>query len=336
MHTGSSEHHPSAMSASNFVGRLTRKFDGFWAIAIVALPATLLFLALCSALFTTTPSPDTFRSCNNIECTLQIPRIIHQTYKNKNLPESWAETPAIWKEQHPGWSYEFWDDERNRKFIADNYAWFLPQFDAYPNNIQRADSIRYFILLHYGGVYADMDIQPMRNIEPMLGDAELVLPETPNLGLTNAFMASVPNHPFMKLVTEELGPHANRWYHFTRHWQILTSTGPTFIWKLADEWGGPYLRVPASVWGKCKICQSSCPVLRDGYLRHLHGDSWHNWDSWFFTYVIFCHQYTLILLGTALALAVAMRASTVAWILAHREIVMLSLGCFVLLMFFQG
>jgi mannosyltransferase OCH1-like enzyme len=183
-----------------------------------------------------------------------------------------------------------------------------------------------------------MDIQPVRNIEPMLGDATVVLPVTPNLGLTNAFMACTKNNAFMKHVTGQLESYANRWYHFTRHWQILTSTGPTFIWKVADAYTGSdaILRVPASVWGKCMICASSCPVVEEGYFQHLHGDSWHNWDSWLFTYVIFCHHYTMIFLGWLLLLLILLRQDTPGWMWSHREVVAASVGMFLMLMLFQG
>ena len=44
-----------------------------------------------------------------------------------------------------------------RDFVAENYSWFLDTFDNYDQPIQRADAIRYFILVHYGGVYIDLD-----------------------------------------------------------------------------------------------------------------------------------------------------------------------------------
>jgi mannosyltransferase OCH1-like enzyme len=37
------------------------------------------------------------------------------------------------------------------------YPWFLETWDNYRFPIQRADSIRYFILAHHGGIYVDLD-----------------------------------------------------------------------------------------------------------------------------------------------------------------------------------
>lgn len=52
---------------------------------------------------------------------------------------------------------QLWTNEKSRDFIAAEYPWFLETFDGYKYPIQRADSIRYFVLAHYGGTYIDLD-----------------------------------------------------------------------------------------------------------------------------------------------------------------------------------
>ncbi len=61
-----------------------------------------------------------------------------------------------------------WTDKKAREFIADEYPWFLETFDSYPYPIQRADTIRYFVLHHFGGIYIDLDdvCSPSRHINP--------------------------------------------------------------------------------------------------------------------------------------------------------------------------
>ena len=61
-------------------------------------------------------------------------------------------------EQHPGWEQRLSIDEDNRHFISEHYDWFLETYDGYAYNIERADAVRCFILLHYGGVYIDLDM----------------------------------------------------------------------------------------------------------------------------------------------------------------------------------
>merc|ERR1711934_187602 len=69
---------------------------------------------------------------------MRIQKIIHQTYKTEDLPDGWKDTPQSWKTEHPGWEYMFWTDKSMREFVAREYEWFLPTFDAYEFGIQRA------------------------------------------------------------------------------------------------------------------------------------------------------------------------------------------------------
>jgi mannosyltransferase OCH1-like enzyme len=67
---------------------------------------------------------------------------------------------------------QLWTNEKSREFIAAEYPWFLETFDGYKYPIQRADSIRYFVLAHYGGTYIDLDDVC---IFPGIGSGQLVL-----------------------------------------------------------------------------------------------------------------------------------------------------------------
>jgi mannosyltransferase OCH1-like enzyme len=53
--------------------------------------------------------------------------------------------------------FKLWTDESAREFIAKEYPWFIETYDNYPFAIQRADTIRYFVLAYYGGTYLDLD-----------------------------------------------------------------------------------------------------------------------------------------------------------------------------------
>jgi len=236
--------------------------------------------------------------CLTAECAPKIPQIIHQTYLHdrvEEFPETCRTTPKMWQDQHSGWEYILWTDVMNRELIATHYPWFLDTYDAYPNGIQRSDAARYFILYHHGGVYADLDIQPLKSVVEMFGDYDVYLPYTPNIGLTNAFMASVKGADFFEMVIHNLADYQNAWYHVSRHWQIVTSTGPTFIWTLWMNYEGSstVATIDAPVWAKCSICTTNCHTLSGGFFQHVKGDSWHRWDSTAFTYVFFCHPVPL-------------------------------------------
>lgn len=52
---------------------------------------------------------------------------------------------------------QLWSEKSSRDFIETHYPWFLRTYDRYRFPVQRVDAVRYFILMHYGGIYLDLD-----------------------------------------------------------------------------------------------------------------------------------------------------------------------------------
>jgi mannosyltransferase OCH1-like enzyme/UDP:flavonoid glycosyltransferase YjiC (YdhE family)/GT2 family glycosyltransferase len=147
-----------------------------------------------------------------------IPRIIHQTWKNGNLPPDMTHWQQTWLKQHPGWTHYLWTDADIDAFMRRHYPWFLPIYSAYPEQIKRVDAVRYFILYHFGGVYIDLDFECFRPLEPLLAGKEIAFGLEPPAHLDlhlaqerdlrqivcNAWMASVPGHPFWEHLFKKL------------------------------------------------------------------------------------------------------------------------------------
>jgi mannosyltransferase OCH1-like enzyme len=187
---------------------------------------------------------------------LKIPRIIHQTWKTPDLPDKWQPLQQSWKEKHPTWEYRFTTDADNRHFFEQNYPGFLPVYDAYPLDINRAEAYRYFAMYHYGGVYVDMDFEALRPIDELLRDRQIVFGFEPashvneymvqTRGLKqivcNAFLASVPHHPFWEHVQKLLieNRHAPTLFDatsiflLTRAW--ATFPEPSQVTIVPSEW----------------------------------------------------------------------------------------------------
>lgn len=102
--------------------------------------------------------------------TCLIPRIIHQTWKNEYVPMEFAGYMRSWINVHrnPSWSHWFWTDKRNRLLVETRFPQYLDLYDKLPENIMRADLIRYLILYEYGGVYADLDFEAYRPLDGLL------------------------------------------------------------------------------------------------------------------------------------------------------------------------
>jgi mannosyltransferase OCH1-like enzyme/glycosyltransferase involved in cell wall biosynthesis len=172
----------------------------------------------------------------------KIPTLIHQTWKDADVPQKWQKWIDSWRLHHPGWGYRLWTDADNRAFLQEHYPWFLPVYDGYPEAIMRADAIRYFLLDHFGGLYVDMDFECLKPVDTLLDGRDLVLGCEPEAhtrlllarqrGLRrivgNAFIASRPGHPFWAHVHRQLvGAH--------RAPGALDATGPFFLTRAVDS-----------------------------------------------------------------------------------------------------
>lgn len=226
-----------------------------------------------------------------------IPKIIHQTYKNSTIPEKWKEGQQACIDLHPDYQYILWTDTMAREFISDHYPWFLKTFDNYKYPIQRADSIRYFVLNHYGGIYIDLDDGCQRKLDPLLTVPAFVRKTAPS-GISNDVMGSVPRHPFFQKVLDSLEKYNHN--YLVPYITVMYTTGPLFlsvIWKRYKRWGVPE-------GGVVRILQP------DDYKRHSYsffkivkGDSWHLNDAQFIKSLAH-HIVECVIAGFVLAFAV--------------------------------
>ena len=100
--------------------------------------------------------------------TCEIPRIIHQTWKGRRVDARFAGHIRSWVDVNPGWKHWFWTDRDNRNLVATRFPSFLKLWDALPQNIMRADLVRYFIMWEFGGVYVDLDFEALRPMDRLV------------------------------------------------------------------------------------------------------------------------------------------------------------------------
>jgi mannosyltransferase OCH1-like enzyme len=168
---------------------------------------------------------------------------------------------------------QLWTDEKSRAFIATEYPWFLDTFDNYPFPIQRADSIRYFVLVFYGGIYIDLDDGCNRSLDPLLSYPAWVRRTVPT-GISNDAMGAVPQHPFFLRVIESLQSYNRNWG--MPYITVMYSTGPLFLSVVWKE----YLRATRPPSDHVRI------LMPDEYNKHawsfftvVKGSSWHGKDA---------------------------------------------------------
>ncbi|HEX3999711.1 MAG TPA: glycosyltransferase [Pirellulales bacterium] len=220
---------------------------------------------------------------------MTIPKIIHQTWKDENVPAVLRPYVESWRRHHPQWEWRLWTDKENRRFIRRHYPAFLKQYDRYPWPIQRVDAVRYFLLERFGGLYVDLDFQCLRQFDPLLEGRSCVLgQESLEHGrlfqrtriVCNALMAAEPGHPFFRRVIEELPAFAAK---PDPAQTVLTTTGPFMLSDVYDGFASketialmpPDYFYPLSMEQADEFRNTGRPVDQlDAYAVHFHVGSW--------------------------------------------------------------
>lgn len=174
-----------------------------------------------------------------------IPRIIHQTWRDENIPDEFWGLVDSWKTLHPDWTYRLWTDADLDAMVADHFPHFLKQFRNYENPVQRADAGRYLLLYLHGGVYSDLDTRCNARFDMLTHEDRIVLSHEPvehldahshvrqlDHMLFNGTIVSPKGHPFWMDVLEAMIR--------SRHSRdVMDSTGPILLTSCAEQFGEP-------------------------------------------------------------------------------------------------
>jgi len=210
-----------------------------------------------------------------------IPKLIHQTWKNNQIPSKWLPFVNKVRALNPGWTYKLWTDSDNDEFVKNEYREFYEIFTGFPRGIMRADVIRYLIMYKIGGVYLDLDYEVLRPFD--FGDKKIVLPlnRSVNFGdekdeIGNCIFASEPGHEFWLDVINDL---KNTPPVIDNYSQVIDATGPGLLTKIffRKTYGDIYLpdRLvyhPPSPTNKKDIEK----IKNNGVSMGIH----HPWGSW--------------------------------------------------------
>jgi mannosyltransferase OCH1-like enzyme len=171
----------------------------------------------------------------NFAFYMPIPKVIYQTFKNKELP--WINRLAIkWlKLRNTDYSYEFYDDERIKTFLLAEYGQEV--YDVYNQlyiGAAKADFFRYAILYKKGGVYLDIDAYILGGLDQIIKpeDTAVISKEKfPNIFVQWALIYEA-GHPFLKRTLEIIINNIKQnAYPNSVHWM----TGPTAYSKAILE-----------------------------------------------------------------------------------------------------
>jgi mannosyltransferase OCH1-like enzyme len=200
---------------------------------------------------------------------MAIPKILHQIWLGASpIPSELAAFRHKWQMLHPDWEHHLWSDDnlpplRNQREFEQATSW-----------AGKSDILRYELVLEWGGVYADLDVEPFRPLDPLIAEVECFLGEAKGTRCQAIFGAE-PGDPFWSEVVSGLPAH------LARHPNAgaATQTGPFYIWPLLAN--HPHVTVfpapllypygPREKLRRPEITAQSCP---DSYCAHHWTGSW--------------------------------------------------------------
>ena len=216
---------------------------------------------------------------------MPIPAVIHQTWKTLKIPQ-WAQKwHRSWKKYNPTYIHVLWSDKDNFSFIKTYYPQFLSLYKQFPVKIQKVDFVRYLLLYHYGGIYADLDFECFKPLDVFL-PYSLVLSKSSNMNyITNSIMMSEPRHPFWIVLCNEIAQAEPRKWYETEGMYVLRSTGPVMINRIAKKvFHKPYASAvkilqpnyffPFSMWKKNKYQDLAKHDFPKAFGCHHHQCTW--------------------------------------------------------------
>jgi mannosyltransferase OCH1-like enzyme len=214
--------------------------------------ALLVFMSIKSLLIPALNQAPQRTHLSAFEAGKSIPRIIHQTFYDRKLPERLQANVTQLRELNPGWEYRFYDDADIAAFIQEHYppvVWDYYQRIDTRYGAARADMFRYLLMYKIGGVYLDIKSGATRPLDSVLQpDDRFILSkwhtasgEFEHWGLVfdlrhllggeyqQWHIICAPGHPFLKAVLEQVFFNIDKYdpyLHQTGKRGTLRVTGP--------------------------------------------------------------------------------------------------------------
>ena len=135
-----------------------------------------------------------------------------------------------WRDQHPDWDYQRFDDEKAREFLSSRHpSGVLSAYQRAAQPAQKAEVFRLAYLAAEGGFYAEPDDRSLASLESIVpAHARLVVFQEQYGAIASNFLGAVPGEPMivkaLDLAVQALnrGDHDVPWF----------STGPGLLTRV--------------------------------------------------------------------------------------------------------
>lgn len=173
-----------------------------------------------------------------------LPRVIHQYWTGGPLPDHLAEYSDAWGRMNPGWRRYLWTDaslEAGRGGLINDNLWRSASAIVPTDRIHqfRADLVRYELLWRMGGIWIDMDFEPLKPLNSWVKEIEpdraFAVWEVQDRWAANGLMGAPARHWFIETLIRRLPQFA-----LERQGEAPTRiSGPQFMTEVHREQGEP-------------------------------------------------------------------------------------------------
>lgn len=134
----------------------------------------------------------------------KIPKIIHQIFLNEkrnDIPLKFKKYIEGWKNKHPEWKIILWGEHN-----IESLKYFKKKdFNKLINVVEKSDYLRIIILREFGGIYADLDTECIKNFLPLCKYSFFIGQENnedKKKYLCNAIIGSEKEGRIIKIITK--------------------------------------------------------------------------------------------------------------------------------------
>lgn len=228
---------------------------------------------------------------------LNIPQTFHQIWLGtKPIPPMLRKYAKTWKDNHPKWNFELWDDDKSSALMKESYPNLLNFYQSLPYLTQRVDVIKYLVLHEFGGLYMDFDCECLKPIDDLLTypiciGLEPYEHEGFPVFLGSAFMAATPCLEFFDMVllrsVERLAVLDPLHQELGKYKYVMETTGPTLLNRVYVDYDkkdmirllppkliGPFRNREATLYRENKNIGYGSEQLSEAYAIHHFIGSW--------------------------------------------------------------
>lgn len=217
-----------------------------------------------------------------------IPLVIHQTAKTTALNYPVDAYCASWRRLNRNCDYRFYDDNDCVAFVRTEFPQLTDLYGSLPLPILRADLFRYLVVYRCGGLYADVDMQCLKPLDPFFAldgaifpiESRLTVARQRELGyfrpyqIGNCIFASEPRHPFLHAVIEATVALLRTTRKILEE-DVEDLTGPRMLTRLVYQQAWPRLRVlRRTFWLPYRAYPQVPPFTINTFAIHHFAGSW--------------------------------------------------------------